>query len=193
MKIIDLSITIIGLIILLVFGFRTLTDFGVGLKLKSPFSFLDFFKKSNNIESLKSTAKSLPNSVEVKKLNPVLIKLTYYPPTLMPEDECGDGMCKGEYVLIGENSDTIRIDPLIKCTEFKPESYHYDSGPYDPKTGTYMKIITDWQGTEIRKCSWFDVPKSRIISRENLLYATSTKKQILNYDTIDEFGSKVVK
>ena len=192
MKMFNLSIAIIGIIISLVFGLRALTDFGIGHRWKLSFSFIEFFKKTNNDEGSENAVKSLTDPIEVKKLNPILIRLTYHSPALMPEDECDEGVCKGEYILIGENLDIIRIDSP-KCTEFKPESYHYDSGPYDPEAGTYKKIITDWQGTEIRKCGWLDLPKSRIISRENLLYATSTKKQILNYDTIDEFGSKIVK
>ena len=164
------------------FGFKTLADFGIGYQWKSPFSFIDFFKKQNNTENSENMSESLTDQAKIKKINPLLIGLVYQSPALVPEDECDNGVCKGEYILIGENSDTIRIDPP-KCTEFKPENYHYDTGHYDPETGTYKKIITDWQGTEIRKCSWFDLPKNRIISRENLLYTTSSKKQIFNYDT----------
>lgn len=192
MKMFDSVATIIGLIIFLVFGFRTLTDFKIAHRWKSPFPFIDFYKQKTIDESFKNISEPLNNQSEVKKLDPVLIRLTYQSPALASEDICDNGICKGEYILIGENFDTIRIDPP-KCTEFKLESYHYDTGPYDPETKTYKKIISDWQGTEIRKCSWFDLPKHRIISRENLLYISSIKKQIPNYDTIDEFGSKVIK
>lgn len=192
MKMFNLIIAIIGLIIFLVFGFKAFADFGIGHRWKSPIPFIEFFKKTNNNGSSEKAVESPTDPIEIKKLSPILIKLTYHSPALISEDECDEGVCKGEYILREEYPDTIRIDSP-KCTEFKPESYHYDTGPYDPETGTYKKIITDWQGTEIRKCGWFDIPKDRIISIENLLYATSTKKQILNYDTIDEFGSKVVK
>ena len=192
----NLIFAIIGMIVFLVFGFKALADFGIGFNWKVIFPAFDFSKKTNNDHNFDNLAVSLIEPVDpikVKKLEPILIKLTYYAPALTQEDECDEnGICKGEYVLIGENSDTIRIDSP-KCTEFNPEISRYDSGPYDPETGTYKKIIFDWQGNEIRKCGWFDFPKSRIISRQNSSFITSIKKQILNYDTIDEFGSKIVK
>jgi len=188
----NLFITIIAFIIFVVFGIKTLNDFGFAFQWKVGFPFGEFNKETEENKIPNSSTQTTENSLEIKKLNPVLVKLTYSAPALIPHDVCNDGVCEGEYILLGESLDTIRVDS-IKCIEFKPESYHYDSGPFDPKTGTYVKIITDWQGIDIRKCGWFDVPKSRILSKENLLYETHTKKQIPNYDTIDEFGSKIIK
>lgn len=182
----NLIIAIIGLVVLIVFGVRALNDFGFGWQWKLPLPFGEFSKKADEI--LNPTSES----IEMKKLSPVLIKLNYKAPALTSWDSCDNDICEGEYILIGESLDTVRVDST-RCIEFKPESYHYDSGPYNPETGTYTKIITDWQGVEIRKCGWFDIPKSRIISRENILYESSIKKEIPNYDTIDEFGSKIVK
>lgn len=206
-RMLNLFITIIAFIIFIVFGIKTLNDFGFAFQWKVGLPFGEFNKETeenkipdsstetketeeNKISD--SSTETKENLLEIKKLNPILVKLTYNAPALIPHDTCNNGICQGEYILIGESLDTIRVDS-IKCIEFKPESYHYDSGPLDPKTGTYVKIITDWQGTELRKCGWFDIPKNRIISKENLLYETHTKKQIPNYDTIDEFGSKIVK
>jgi len=196
-KMLNLIIAIIAFVIFVVFGVKAFNDFGFAYRWKVSFPFGEFYTETEknkipNSPIQTTSTQTTENSLEVKKLNPVLIKLTYNAPALIPDDICNNGVCKGEYILVSESSDTIRVDS-IKCIKFKPESYHYDSGPYDPKTGTYAKIITDWQGTEIRKCGWFDVPKSRIVSRENLLYETSVKKQIPNYDTIDEFGSKIIK
>jgi hypothetical protein len=127
---------------------------------------------------------------EIKKVDSVMIELVYKEPALMDDDECKDGVCKGEYILLGESNDSIRVDSP-KCKEFVPESYNYDTGPYDPETGTYEKLISDYSGKEVRICGWFDLPKNRVISRQNTSYETSTEKRVWNYDIVDEFGSKV--
>lgn len=116
--------------------------------------------------------------------------MTYTPPGLVPEDECNE-VCVGNYIVIGESPYTIKVEPE-KCKFFIPESYHFDSGAFDEESGTYAKIITDWNGVEVQKCSWQDIERNRVLSRENLLYPERTEKTIWNYNTYDKFGSVIV-
>lgn len=134
---------------------------------------------------------NITESSEIREVGHVLVKLTYKEPVLFNEDACGNGVCSGEYVVIGESADVIRVDPK-KCTEFQPTSYRYDTGPYDPETGSYTQLISDWSGTEVRTCGWFDLPKSRVLSRENILYQDSIEKKINNYNTYKSDGSIIV-
>lgn len=130
-------------------------------------------------------------SAGVQRIDPIMIELVYKEPALTSDDVCENGICKGEYTLVGESIDSIRIDSP-RCKEFITESYNFDSGPYNLETGNYKRLISDRSGKEVRTCGWIDIPKDRVVSRQNTSYQTSTEKRVWNYDTVDEFGSKIV-
>jgi len=110
---------------------------------------------------------------DIKKEEPVQIKLTYKPPKLTEDDKC-DENCVGIYTKIAEDDDFLYLDhPSFKTSRLT--GYNYDSD----KNGE--KIITNWNVEEKRNYDSIALPKHLILNIVRLSNSTSTQKQISNY------------
>lgn len=170
-KMFNISIAVIGFIVFVVFGFRALNDYGFLWQWKIPLFLGEFSKVSSEVMREEDREKR--------------IKLTYHEPSLVDEDACTNGLCVGEYILLNDSADTIKISSLASKV-FEPTGYSYDSGAFNPDTGKSEQIITHWHGTEKERYGQFDIPKTRVISMEDLTSLKSSEKTIGNYKTYIE-------